>query len=394
MKKNRFFAFVSSISLAAGLLFTSCYDNIYSLIEREVALDKSGLNGDISNIVRCGDYIFLANGLVYGKQINLGRKKWKRTSMPVSGASEYNVSNRVQMLASDKTYLYALAFYYDEGDDGSNSNYKREIYAAKVDGFPQLQWEKVKTSSITNGDSSGDNPTIKNIFDNKATSLWEKVNTSSITNGYSSGDNPTRNAYSNMCGKIYKLDGTNAPTEHKVTGKIIGDSDPGKIMNCAYYNETDYFSNYYAFVANSDYIYYSDVYTTGSSHYISNSKSIFATKGPSSDEFTIHASNNILSLAITEDYLLAGTTNGLIRLCIDSTDPNYKNEVSMTGNGNSVISEHVYMVYALDQTKNMAETDLFAASTIYSSISSSTDSYDSIGLYARIVGEDWNRDGD
>ena len=66
----------------------------------------------------------------------------------------------------------------------------------------------------------------------------------------------------------------------------------------------------------------------------------------------------------------------------------------MTGNGNSVISEHVYMVYALDQTKNMAETDLFAASTIYSSISSSTDSYDSIGLYARIVGEDWNRDGD
>ena len=375
MKKNRFFAFVSSISLAAGLLFTSCYDNIYSLIEREVALDKSGLNGDISNIVRCGDYIFLANGLVYGKQINLGRKKWKRTSMPVSGASEYNVSNRVQMLASDDTHLYALAFYYDEGDDGSNSNYKREIYAATVDGFPQLQWEKVNTSSITNGYSSGDNPTIKNIFDNKATSS-------------------SRNAYSNMCGKIYKLDGINTPGEHTVTGKIIGDSDPGKIMNCANYKGEDYFSNYYAFVADSDYIYYSDVYTTGSSHYISNSKNIFATEGPSSDKFTIHASNNILSLAITEDYLLAGTTNGLIRLCIDSTDPNYKNEVSMTGNGNSVISEHVYMVYALDQTKNMAETDLFAASTIYSSISSSTDSYDSIGLYARIVGEDWNRDGD
>lgn len=381
MKKNRFFAFVSSISLAAGLLFTSCYDNIYSLIEREVALDKSGLNGDISNIVRCGDYIFLANGLVYGKQINLGRKKWKRTSMPVSGASEYNVSNRVQMLASDDTHLYALAFYYDEGDDGSNSNYKREIYAAKVDGFPQLQWEKVNTSSITNGYSSGDNPTIKNIFDNKATP--------------SRNEDSKRNAYSNMCGKIYKLNGTNAPGEYQeVTGNIIGDSDPGKIMNCANYKGTDYFSNYYAFVADSDYIYYSDVYTTGSSHYISNSKSIFATKGPSSDEFTIHASNNILSLAITEDYLLAGTTNGLIRLCIDSTDPNYKNEVSMTGNGNSVISEHVYMVYALDQTKNMAETDLFAASTIYSSISSSTDSYDSIGLYARIVGEDWNRDGD
>ena len=375
MKKNRFIAFVSAVSLTAGLLFTSCYDNIYALIEKEVAIDNDGLNGDISNIVRCGDYIFLANGLVYDKQINLGRKKWKRTSMPVSGSSEYNVSNRVQMLASDNTHLYALAFYYDEGDDGSNSNYKREIYAAEVDGFPQLQWKKVNTSSITNGNSSGDNPTIKNIFDNKATPS-------------------SRIAYSNMCGKIYRLNGTAAPTVHEVTGKIIGDSDPGKIMNCANYKGNDYFSNYYAFVANSDYIYYSDVYTTGSSHYISNSKNIYATEGPSSVKFTIHASNNILSLAITKDYLLAGTTNGLIRLCIDSTDQNYKNEVSMTGNGNSVISEHVYMVYALDQTKNMAETDLFAASTIYSSISSSTDSYDSIGLYARIVGEDWNRDGD
>lgn len=376
MKKNRFIAFVSAVSLTAGLLFTSCYDNIYALIEKEVAIDNDGLNGDISNIVRCGDFLFLSNGSIFGKKAEPRiTKNWRRTTSPVNGASEFNVSDRVAMLAADDTYVYALALFYNEGDDGSNSNYKREIYAAKVVGFPQLQWEKVNTSSITNGNSSGDNPTIKNIFDNKAKPS-------------------SRIAYTNMCGKIYKLEGTKAPIEYSVTGNIIGDSDPGKIMNCANYKGNDYFSNYYAFVANSDYIYYSDVYTTGSSHYISNSKNIYATEGPSSVKFTIHASNNILSLAITKDYLLAGTTNGLIRLCIDSTDQNYKNEVSMTGNGNNVISEHVYMVYVLDETKPMAMTDLYCASTIYSSISSSTDSYDSIGLYACNAGGNWNRDGD
>ena len=40
------------------------------------------------------------------------------------------------------------------------------------------------------------------------------------------------------------------------------------------------------------------------------------------------------------------------------------------------------MVYVLDSTLNEAMTDMYAASTIYGSISSSTDSYDLVGLYA------------
>lgn len=376
MKKNRFIAFVSAVSLTAGLLFTSCYDNIYALIEKEVAIDNDGLNGDISNIVRCGDFLFLSNGSIFGKKAEPRiTKNWRRTTSPVNGASEFNVSDRVAMLAADGTYVYALALFYDEGDDGSNFNYRRAIYAAKGADFPALQWELVNTLPLTPGDTIGDDyHSIKNVFDNKS--------------------NTTRHAYANIMGKIFKLNGTSTPTTiENLADRFIGTKSE-QTMNCTNFKGNDYFSNYYAFVANSDYIYYSDVYTTGSSHYISNSKNIYATEGPSSVKFTIHASNNILSLAITKDYLLAGTTNGLIRLCIDSTDQNYKNEVSMTGNGNSVISEHVYMVYALDQTKNMAETDLYCASTIYSSISSSTDSYDSIGLYACNAGGNWNRDGD
>ncbi len=197
MKKNRFFAFLSAISLTAGLLFTSCYDNIYALIEKEVAIDTSGLNGDISNIVRCGDYLFLANGSIFGKKAETlsvgGRKNWSRVSMPVSGASEFNVSNRVQWLAADNDYVYALAIYHEEDDNGANADYRREIYAAKVDGFPSLKWSKVDTSSITDGKSNRDTPSIKIIFDNKA--------------------NSRRNAYANILGKVYIPD--NIQHSHK-----------------------------------------------------------------------------------------------------------------------------------------------------------------------------------
>ena len=149
MKKNRFIAFVSAVSLTAGLLFTSCYDNIYALIEKEVAIDNDGLNGDISNIVRCGDFLFLSNGSIFGKKAEPRiTKNWRRTTSPVNGASEFNVSDRVAMLAADSTYVYALALFYDEGDDGSNFNYRRAIYAAKGADFPALQWKLVDTSAL------------------------------------------------------------------------------------------------------------------------------------------------------------------------------------------------------------------------------------------------------
>lgn len=374
MKKNRFIAFVSAVSLTAGLLFTSCYDNIYALIEKEVAIDNDGLNGDISNIVRCGDFLFLSNGSIFGKKAEPRiTKNWRRTTSPVNGASEFNVSDRVAMLAADSTYVYALALFYDEGDDGSNFNYRRAIYAAKGADFPALQWKLVDTSALTTGDTIGDDyHSIKNVFDNKS--------------------NTSRNAYANIMGNIFKLNGPSTPTIQNLEGHFIGQS-PALTMNCTNFNGTDYFSNYYAFASDSQFLYYSPTYTKENT--ISLSSVISYSDNPSSGVFNpLYSKHNVLSLAVTKDFLFYGTDNGLERLCIDSANPLFGQVVSFANNGNNVISEHVYMVYALDQTKNMAETDLYCASTIYSSISSSTDSYDSIGLYACNAGGNWNRDGD
>lgn len=378
MKKNRFIAFVSAVSLTAGLLFTSCYDNIYALIEKEVAIDNDGLNGDISNIVRCGDFLFLSNGSIFGKKAEPRiTKNWRRTTSPVNGASEFNVSDRVAMLAADSTYVYALALFYDEGDDGSNFNYRRAIYAAEGADFPALQWKLVDTSALTTGDTIGDDyHSIKNVFDNKS--------------------NTSRNAYANIMGNIYKLDGPSTPIIQNLEDHFIGQSQsPALTMNCTNFKETDYFSNYYAFASDSQFLYYSPTYTKDDSNTISLSSVIYYSDKPSNGDFNqLHSKHNVLSLAVTKDFLFYGTDNGLERLCIDSANPLFSQVVSFANNGNNVISEHVYMVYALDQTKNMAETDLYCASTIYSSISSSTDSYDSIGLYACNAGGNWNRDGD
>lgn len=378
MKKNRFIVFVSAVSLTAGLLFTSCYDNIYALIEKEVAIDNDGLNGDISNIVRCGNFLFLSNGSIFGKKAEPRiTKNWRRTTSPVNGASEFNVSDRVAMLAADDNYVYALAIFYDEGDDGSNFNYRRAIYAAKGADFPALQWELVNTSTLTPGDTIGDDyHPIKNVFDNKS--------------------NTDRNAYANIMGKIYRLNGTSTPIIEDLADHFIGNkSDQTKTMNCTNFNGTDYFSSYYAFASDSQFLYYSPTYTKGDSNTISSSSVIYYSDNLSSGVFNqLHSKHNVLSLAVTKDFLFYGTDNGLERLCIDSANPLFGQVVSFANNGNNVISEHVYMVYVLDETKPMAMTDLYCASTIYSSISSSTDSYDSIGLYACNAGGNWNRDGD
>lgn len=378
MKKNRFIVFVSAVSLTAGLLFTSCYDNIYALIEKEVAIDNDGLNGDISNIVRCGNFLFLSNGSIFGKKAEPRiTKNWRRTTSPVNGASEFNVSDRVAMLAADGTYVYALALFYNEGDDGSNFNYRRAIYAAKGADFPALQWELVNTSTLTPGDTIGDDyHPIKNVFDNKS--------------------NTDRNAYANIMGKIYRLNGTSTPIIEDLADHFIGDKNKSdQTMNCTNFNGTDYFSNYYAFASDSQFLYYSPTYTKGDSNTISSSSVIYYSDNLSSGVFNqLHSKHNVLSLAVTKDFLFYGTDNGLERLCIDSANPLFGQVVSFANNGNNVISEHVYMVYVLDETKPMAMTDLYCASTIYSSISSSTDSYDSIGLYACNAGGNWNRDGD
>lgn len=381
MKKNRFIAFVSAVSLTAGLLFTSCYDNIYALIEKEVAIDNDGLNGDISNIVRCGDFLFLSNGSIFGKKAEPRiTKNWRRTTSPVNGASEFNVSDRVAMLAADDTYVYALALFYNEGDDGSNFNYRRAIYAAEGADFPALQWELVNTLPLKTGDTIGDDyHSIKNVFDNKS--------------------NTSRNAYANIMGNIFKLDGPSTPTIiQNLEGHFIGQSQSSALtMNCTNFNGTDYFSNYYAFASDSQFLYYSPTYTytKGDSNTISLSSVIYYSDKPSNGVFNqLHSKHNVLSLAVTKDFLFYGTDNGLERLCIDKKNPLFGKVVSFANNGNNVISEHVYMVYVLDETEPMAMTDLYCASTIYSSISSSTDSYDSIGLYACNAGGNWNRDGD
>ena len=73
----------------------------------------------------------------------------------------------------------------------------------------------------------------------------------------------------------------------------------------------------------------------------------------------------------------------------------------MRSNGNSVISEYVFMVFVLNPNKKEGSysteegTDEYASSTIYGSIRSSSDSWDDAGLYAWYPAQkEWNRDGD
>lgn len=373
MKRNRLVKLLYTTIICAGALFTSCHDNIYELIEKEVLVDESGLDGDLSKIVRCNGYLFTANGIIYRKrdvpssEVPLKMNPWIFTNLPSYHKSEYGVSDRVDWLASDDTYLYAMVNSYEEGENGENENYRRYIFATEVNADGSfLEWKLVTTGYFS--------PLyLHQIFDNQATT--------------------GRNAYINILGKIYKLNGTAAPEEVADDDlKLIGGSVKQYVINCVKFKGTDYFSMYYTMAANEDLICYSRAMTTGSTYSASGDNVIFYSED--GENFTAYyTGSTLLSLALTKDYFFYGTTAGLERSGI-SEEKKPTMPIAFTNNGGSIISEHVYVVFVLDQDKKMEETDLYAASTIYGSIGSSTDTYDSIGMYACPSGNlsNWNRD--
>mgnify|MGYP007102010618 CR=1 FL=1 len=107
-------------------------------------------------------------------------------------------------------------------------------------------------------------------------------------------------------------------------------------------------------------------------------------------------SGAILSISVTADHLLLGTTTGIHRVALDSSG----NVVSGTrsfkdgNNALSILTGRVFTTYVLDNTAKEGETDEYAYQTIYGSISSSSISFDEVGLYSYYPSRNqWNRDG-
>lgn len=389
----------------ALLSFVSCHDDIYSLIEKEVQIDQSGFNGDISNIVHYGDYIFTCNGKIWAKTnqpSNFTKRmngQWFLINPPSNELSDEKVRDVTYFLASDNQYLYALTYSWYENEDGANKPKLANIYVTDdknpIDG---LLWKKVDLLSSGFTSLYG---VQKLIFDNKYRKITENENLS-LTYDFSE-----RRAYAKLLTpsgyKIYRLNGEKTPLP--LTDEIILPPclEPTVINGC-YFNGRTYLSAYYAMTANDNYLYYAQTYTYGNYGNISTGSSIYYLGKTTDDVGFLNTNSSILSMAVANDCILMGTTSGLARILLDPATKKPAFGVKFNSNGGSIISEYVYMVFILDPSKNedsaVNGTDEYAASTIYGSISSSSDSIENVGLYAFYPGRffnqtsgGWNRDG-
>ena len=399
MKKSIINSIFLSAVFACLVGFSSCHDDIYGAINNEIELNSSGLQGDMHSIVHYKDYILTCNGKIFyktnqpssvTKSYNGG---WKSTTSPTSEKGDNDIPATTYFLASDREYLYALTYIWVENDDGENEPKTATIYATNSDPATGLVWTKVE--NISGGNYSFENAKV--IFDNKYFSVADD-NSVSIDQ---------REAYARIRAtsgtsyKLYKLKGSSAPTE--ISGETFVDeaSNETNAISACYFNGKNYFSRYYGMTSNANCLYYTKTYTR-SNNVNRNSSLYYITASDSSEKSVDLDAGGFLSIAAAKDYILLGTSGGLERVAINQTTGIPDDDTSrMRSNGNSVISEYVFMVFVLNPNKLEGSdsteegTDEYAASTIYGSIRSSSDSWDDTGLYAWYPSNDeWNRDGD
>lgn len=382
---------VLTLAFAASLpvLFTSCHDDIYYDINQEVAVESKGIVGSINALVRFGDYVYLQNGKVYRKDISksssntgLYNEQWEKvvdTTDSTSPLYNYYIAN----LASDQNNIYAYAVTWYNADSGEKQISTKDIFYS-TDG---KAWTKISLDTLNTllgaSDTTGKTD-IMSIFCNRAYNASDR-------NAYARLYSTTDSAY-----HVYKLDGGNTPT-------LVSDGTNGassSSITAAHYKGSDYFSNYHAFAANDDYIYYAkdaDDDAVGSSLF-------YANQWDSTNGYTLNgtatgydeSAGTIYEIGITADYLLLGTSAGIAHVALTANVPAAATS-TFTNNAASTLSSsyYIYELFVRDPSINEYDNDLYGTTEHVGSYSSSTSALaNDVGLWAYYPERGtWNKDG-
>ncbi|MCR5218057.1 hypothetical protein [Treponema sp.] len=436
---NKTLKTIITVSTAA-FLFASCHDNIYESINAEVKLESNGINGT-GTISRYGDYLIFPTGHLYYKtnqssnDTGLYNKQWAKAGLPETEKADY-IDGQCYYAVGDQSNLYIMIHSWYENSSGYNAVSGRQLFVTTDTDFSDgIEWTEITID---------DNLTPVKLFSNNA---YDAANRLAYLRAYDSDDSTY---------KIYSLSGTSSPVE--VTDESTGLSSD--TLTAVYFPKDGqtYFSKYYSLTANDDYIYYSLTYNnsgsmaTGSSiyradgygtYYTYSTASTSSDSNPSeegwyeydsdSDTYTLSSDTSldssktyytakentgftldsaaasatscdaggIISMAVTSNYLLLGTTSGLNRVLLSSTGDStsldnipYTSTTSFSNNGNSIITEYAYSVFTLEPSDAEGENDEYVSSVIYGSVSSSSDNWEDTGLYSYYKGRGtWNRDG-
>lgn len=351
---------LASLAAVAVALVSGCQDVIYWNIRKEVTLKDANIKSDIRSIIRFKDQFYCANGNIYRKSnTSNSYGTWSKTGAP---------SGQVLKLAADKDCIYALVgISKDSSKDGENIPVRRELWYSS-DGS---SWSKV--TGIGSGGTIAYNSKVPTIL----------FGTNAI-------DPAHRKAYFRINEKVYEL------SKDSVTELTIGTAnaatEPTKsTLSCVYDGSAVRFFNSTGSCTNET--------TTGgggnqSKYYYGDGGTLkWGEKGSPTLKGSVDAKAGILSLGVTKDYILVGTSSGITHHPLTAGVPGSR-ESNMPYNAEATLSAqyNILSILVVNPEKNETETAIYASQN-YTGNGSNSAQFDHICMWAYYPERhEWNRD--
>ena len=241
-----------------GLITFSCSQQpIFWAIEQEIKLAEPTIKGNVYSVVRCGDYLYAANGNVYRKH-RTSERGWEKIPSPPKSAA---------YLASSNSDVYAL------GTDKNDC----QVYVLNGNTWQEVSGASGKANEVV-------------IFDNGVI--------------HATG----RNAYVRVGGSVYKL----LPTGKDTAAQPATNGAGAKTVAAAAGSSVDYFSDTRAFCSDGSKLY--SVADDGKTIK-------WGTTNADLSNTPVQAAETITCLVCdsVNDRLIAGTKKGLEEIKLDGS---------------------------------------------------------------------------
>lgn len=353
---------LASLAAVAVALVSGCQDVIYWNIRKEVTLKDANIKSDIRSIIRFKDQFYCANGNIYRKSnTSNSYGTWSKTGAP---------SGQVLKLAADKDYIYALVgISKDSSKDGENIPVRRELWYSS-DGS---SWSKV-TKVYGSGDIPYSSSSRTYLF---GTNAIKEAN---------------RSAYFILIGgapgnRAYKLNGDSS-VEILDWSTTNADTKPTtSSQSCVYvgsevrfFNSTGSCTNESSVGGDATIYYYGD-------------GSTLKWGGAKTSSVGVGAKAGILSLGVTKDYILVGTSSGITHHPLTEGVPGSRAS-NMPYNAEATLSAqyNILSILVVNPEKNETETAIYASQN-YTGNGSNSAQFDHICMWAYYPERhEWNRD--
>lgn len=355
-------------TLALSLLFipfiAGCKAPVFYEIMRDVAPEEATVNGVITSITRYKSdteklVTFSSDGLIWKDANGTAHGQW--SCFPDSN----QLSGKIIKTAADSSNLYVVTItFHEDVENGLNLPDPATLWCYDNN---NKKWSEVNTPEELL-------PGNFNIF---------------CTNDV---DNSKRSAYLRIGDKVYQLNGNDFPeTENVTTTGNYNSAVSGGNSSAIFFEST-------ASVKNGNYIYWGE----GSKLYYS--KDTSNPKAEGKKTLALDAGTDISCLAVTSDSILIGrgdfsnsliSKGGIAKTSLDSDGKPGNSLESFSTNATSQLAS-VYQIYTLlvaNPNETELEASIYASMGFKGSGSSTSVSYDNIGLWSYYPARgNWNRE--